>query len=233
MKNIKKFIKMNRIISIFFVISLFVIFSYIATMDLPELFEGAEQWYNLSFQLSIGYIINFIFYITQVYVPNIQKEAKVNKCISVRINHIISHMKSTFSQLALNYIPDHHGDIYTEDELKQLLKLNFNDSVHVVNATKSSPGNAIYFTVREWIELCIQDTESDIDKLYKYYSTYISASLMEVLEQVLHSNYHEIMKMFLRTPHEVHFSSRSPDIYFLRYYQLMCELEKIRNEEYN
>lgn len=230
-KNIIKFIEANKIIFSIFLVAVVIIISYILTMDFPELFDGAEEWYNLFFQLSIGYIINFIFYITQVYIPNIKKEVKINKCISARINSIIDHMKSVFAQLAIQYVPNYHGGTLSADDLRLLLNLNFEDHVQVQDASRSSPTKPVYFTVRQWLLKCMRDTENDIDKLYRYYSPYISVSLMETLEKILNSTYHSTMKVFLSIPKGVNFS-KCNDNYFLPYYELIEELEKVKQEEY-
>lgn len=87
-KNILIFIKRNTLISAFFIISIVIITSYYLTLDLPELFRGAEQWFNLLFQLSVGYIINFMFYITQVYVPNNKRDSIARRNVSMRLNKL-------------------------------------------------------------------------------------------------------------------------------------------------
>ena len=93
MKKIRTFVEKNKWITNFFFISLFIIISYIWTMEWPELFDGAEEIYNLFFQLAIGYIINFMFYITQVYIPNSNRDITVRKCIAKRIEQLINDME--------------------------------------------------------------------------------------------------------------------------------------------
>lgn len=231
MKYIKKFITKNKLISIFFLISLFIIITYILTMDLPELFNGAEIWYNLLFQLSIGYIINFMFYVTQVYIPNHQREVTVKDCISVRLDHIIGDMRLNISSLAAIYIDNHKGDDYTDEELLQLLNLRFSDHVKILCASRTTSDNLVYFTVREWIHESITRTENGIDNLYKYYATHITKNLMTTLEDILHSNYHTTMKLLLSVPNDVSFTQCN-DNYFAAYYHLICQLEKIKKEDY-
>ena len=67
MKKISKFYNQNKGISVCFIISLLIAISYIATLELPEIIDGIEKWYNLAFQFSIGIICSFIFkYIYQM-----------------------------------------------------------------------------------------------------------------------------------------------------------------------
>ena len=201
-KNILIFIKRNTLISAFFIISIVIITSYYLTLDLPELFRGAEQWFNLLFQLSVGYIINFMFYITQVYVPNNKRDSIARRNVSMRLKQIIKNMRNSLSSLAEIYLDGHTGTDYTAEELSSLLQLRFSDKVKVLNANRTTRENMVYFSVREWLGECIRKTEDEIDKLYKYYPTYISVELMKVLEDILNSTYHSMMKTLLVVPNE-------------------------------
>ncbi|TEB12297.1 hypothetical protein Psfp_03778 [Pelotomaculum sp. FP] len=231
MKAISKFIKRNTLIFAFFIVSVIIITSYIFTTNLPELFAGAEHWYNLLFQLSIGYIINFMFYITQIYIPNSKRDLTVRQCISARLNGIIRDMRSSISSLAQLYLENHTGDEYKEDELNQLLNLRFSDKVQVLNASRTTRDNFVYFTVREWLSECIRKTENGIDSLYKYYASDISVDLMLSLEDVLNSTYHTMMKTLLAVPNDVNFSD-SNNNFFVTYYRLIRRLEEIKQNDY-
>ena len=232
MKKIRVFMEKNKWITGFFFVSLFIIVSYIWTMEWPELFDGAEEIYNLFFQLAIGYIINFMFYITQVYIPNSNRDNTVRKCISKRIEHLINDMDASISHLVAVYAKEHSGKHYTDEELNALLNLRFSDKVNVLNASKTTRDNLVYFSVREWLIKCITDTENDIDNLYKYYANDISTDLMEVLEAIPRSTYHSIMKTLLSSPNDTDFSECHPN-FFLDYYHLIQKLESIKNNDYS
>ena len=218
-KNILIFIKRNTLISAFFIISIVIITSYYLTLDLPELFRGAEQWFNLLFQLSVGYIINFMFYITQVYVPNNKRDSIARRNVSMRLKQIIKNMRNSLSSLAEIYLDGHTGTDYTAEELSSLLQLRFSDKVKVLNANRTTRENMVYFSVREWLGECIRKTEDEIDKLYKYYPTDISVELMKVLEDILNSTYHSMMKTLLVVPNDVDFSQCNNN-FFAEYYKL-------------
>ena len=221
-KNILIFIKRNTLISAFFIISIVIITSYYLTLDLPELFRGAEQWFNLLFQLSVGYIINFMFYITQVYVPNNKRDSIARRNVSMRLKQIIKNMRNSLSSLAEIYLDGHTGTDYTAEELSSLLQLRFSDKVKVLNANRTTRENMVYFSVREWLGECIRKTEDEIDKLYKYYPTDISVELMKVLEDILNSTYHSMMKTLLVVPNDVDFSQCNNN-FFAEYYKLICK----------
>ena len=219
-KNILIFIKRNTLISAFFIISIVIITSYYLTLDSPELFRGAEQWFNLLFQLSVGYIINFMFYITQVYAPNNKRDSIARRNVSMRLKQIIKNMRNSLSSLAEIYLDGHTGTDYTAEELSSLLQLRFSDKVKVLNANRTTRENMVYFSVREWLGECIRKTEDEIDKLYKYYPTDISVELMKVLEDILNSTYHSMMKTLLVVPNDVDFSQCNNN-FFAEYYNCL------------
>lgn len=232
-RKILVFIEKNKLITYFFIISLFIIVSYIWTMEWPELFDGAEKIYNLFFQLSIGYIINFMFYITQVYIPNERKGITVKRCISKRIEKLMDDMNESLSQLSSVYVGGQFRKSYTNEDLNKIFNnLRFSDNVNVLIASQSTRDNFVYYSVRDWLKKCIIDTEKDIDNLYKYYSTDISIDLMEILEEILSSKYHSIMKTLLSVPNDVNFGTCEHN-FFIEYYNLIIKLGDIKNKDYS
>lgn len=227
LSSILIFILENKWITLFWGLSVAFIIVY---LKLPKLIQDNVAL-NLTFQLAVGYIINFVFYITQVYIPNSRRNFMIRKCIAERIEQLIADMQESFSKLAHLYVKDHKGDTFSNEELKDLLKLNFEDRVNVLNASKTTVGNYVYFTVREWIAKCIQNTEKDIDNLFKYYASNISVNLMKILENILRSEYHSVMHVFLSSPSNINMSESDSEM-FVEYYNLMLELKEIMQKEY-
>lgn len=226
------FIEKNKLIAYFFMISLFIIVSYIWTMEQPELFYGAEKIYNLFFQLAIGYIINFMFYTTQVYIPNERKELTVKRCISKRIEKLIDDMNESLSKLSSVYVGGDFRKSYTDEDLDKIFnRLRFSDKVNVLITSLTTRDKFVYYSVRGWLIKCITDTENDIDNLYNYYPADISMDLMEILEEILNSKYHLRMKTLLAVPNDVNFST-SKQNFFIEYYHLIIKLENIKKKDY-
>ena len=140
------------LISIVLVFSILIVIAYILSMNQKEWFPGAGEWFNVFFQLSIGFIINFIFYITQVYFPQQKQQKQAYKCIALRIKQIISYMNDIFIQLGEIYLDDYcSGNDITDEQLLIILnKLNINEEVHVINPRKIGMTNQ-HFTTKEWI----------------------------------------------------------------------------------
>lgn len=233
MKKIIIFAKNNIWITVFFVISMFIITSYILTTNLPELFNGAEELYNLFFQLSIGYTINFMFYITQIYIPSSRRESAIKSCISTRISKLENTMYNFLEALVEIYSKKHtrKSKTFSDEELRQLSQLSFSKTVNKVNVSTSPTGNVIYITVREWINECIDNVDNDIDCLFKYYADNISADLMEVLEEIRRSLFHTTMRTLLGNQKDTNlnqFAYRCST----QYYQLIIKLQEVHQKDY-
>ena len=72
----KLFVKENKLISVIFGVSVVVILLYVLSIDIPEILPHAGDWFDILFQLSIGFVINFMFYVTQVYIPRIKNNKR-------------------------------------------------------------------------------------------------------------------------------------------------------------
>lgn len=72
----KNFYLEHKGISVGFVISVIVVLFSLLSLGNEEIWLGSEKWFSTVFQIGIGYIINFLFYITQVYLPQIKEEEK-------------------------------------------------------------------------------------------------------------------------------------------------------------
>lgn len=69
---IKSFAKRNRVLFILLIVAVSITLSYYISYDIPELISGIEKWYKLFSDLSIGVIINFIFYVSEYKVQYIR-----------------------------------------------------------------------------------------------------------------------------------------------------------------
>lgn len=101
----------------------------------------------------------------------------------------------------------------------------------IIMLIRTNRDNFVYFTIREWISLCIKKIEDGIDSLYKYYASDIYVDLMLSLGDVLNSTYHTMMKTLLVVPNDVNLSEGN-DKFFATYYCLLCRLEEINQKDY-
>lgn len=228
----KLFVKENKLISVIFGVSVVVILLYVLSIDIPEILPHAGDWFDILFQLSIGFVINFMFYVTQVYIPRIKNIKQANDCIYKRIEKIESYMKEMFDHIAYIYVADYDSNkLITKEQFTDIMQnLDFEHEVNVVNVNRINLSNC-HFTVKEWMSSRMEFIEHDIDKLYTYYATYISPELMIVLENILKSPMHQNMgRSLFKLPQKISFKGCNHDIFFEPYYALINELEEAKKQ---
>ena len=183
---------------------------------------------NILFQLSIGIIINSVFFFTQIYLAQKKQREYADKCIVKRITSIENHMKDIFKQLGKLYIDEYRENTdLSRNELKSIVKkVNSEDYVHVINPRRMNQENN-HFKVKEWIISRVEYVERDIDRLCSYYAQYISPELSDVLDKILDSTMHNnLCRSMFQSPNGVVFQSMNQDIFFEPYYDLIDQLEQ-------
>lgn len=93
LKFFGKFYRDNKLISILTLVAIIIIFSYYLTIDLPELKVGVDKWYKLLCDLSVGVLINFMFFSFQIYLPGIQIEKKAFLMIKSQLEIVCNNMQ--------------------------------------------------------------------------------------------------------------------------------------------
>ena len=229
---VRRFVEKNKVLTLCFSASFVICIIYVLMSNHEELCPQLWVWFNLLFQLSVGFIINYIFYITQIYIPQYKHNKEANMCIAVRIDCIVRHMRDIFSQLGLKYTGEYDENNITKEYCTELLrKLNIDDRVSVINVRRmysTKVEKESYFTVKEWIISRIEFVESEADKIMKYYAPYINYELMKTLERILQSAMHQNMaRSFLQSPVGISFDSCNDDVFLEPYYTLMKKLEEM------
>lgn len=224
-----KFYKDNKIISIGCLVAVIVVFSYIYTKDDPELFAHAEDFFYLLFQLSIGFIVSFTFFILQVYIPHQKKIRLANKCILARIQDVVEQMRDILCEIGKIYISELNRNGLTENDCLIILrKINFNDKIDLINPLKLclfDPDKDAHYSVREWLIKSVENIERDSDKLLIDYSLYIEPELMFLLDRICKSHIHYyLVKMNLKNSLPLSINKLEKDLYFTPYLRLMNEL---------
>lgn len=72
----KNLFKGNKILCILTFISIAIVLSYALTFNFLEKETTITTCYNILYNLALGVLINFIFFIFQLYIPNIRKQKK-------------------------------------------------------------------------------------------------------------------------------------------------------------
>lgn len=77
-----KLLKRTKLLSSICAISLVISIARVLTTNIPELFDGAEEWFTFVDNLSLAYIASYCFYVVQVYLPELKaaKAALPRRC---------------------------------------------------------------------------------------------------------------------------------------------------------
>lgn len=102
-----KLFRQHRWLTIVCIISVLIVVVYFITYTTPELFVGAGRLFDIITQIAIGYIINYVFFIVNVFLPQIQSEEKAFKMCELQIISLIeeiNRLENIFSSfIKLNY----------------------------------------------------------------------------------------------------------------------------------
>lgn len=88
-KEIKLFIKSNRLLTRWLLVSIALVISYEFAKGMPELFPHGDFVYNFFVQLGLAYIASFIFYIFQVYLPEVKNKRIVDSYVIEKMKLIV------------------------------------------------------------------------------------------------------------------------------------------------
>lgn len=84
---------------------------------------GIEKWYKLLSDLSVGVIINFIFYVFQIYIPNLQAEKASFPAIKLELVKMIKEIQE-ITLVIEHYFPQYRQGRFdvTEDTVYYILQ---------------------------------------------------------------------------------------------------------------
>ena len=89
----KLFVKRNQVLTALFLVASGIIVSYYVTQDMFQSFPKIKNLYQLAADLSIGVIINLIFYIFQVYIPRLEEEKNSLSIINADLSKICDNIQ--------------------------------------------------------------------------------------------------------------------------------------------
>lgn len=173
-------------------------------------------------QIAVGYVINFIFYVTLSYWPSKRKIDVANKIISRKIEQIISNIKA-FPEAMMKQFPSEFSSrkervrhatfgYYSELILEHAGLCLLNSGKY----KKWKAGNYLYTKTRL--------VEDDMDFILKYYSEAVLPELDEVFDKIRHTSVHTALKMM----HECNRQYTNSSDSIVEYDELTDELEKVK-----
>lgn len=214
----KKFYYNNKIISILLIVSLMVIVLHFISLGEPEWFPHAGDAFDVLNNIAIGYVVNFIFYVTQIYIPYVKKNRIIYACINERLKDIGNTMMDLFSGISGLKPP------YDDSFFAQLLTVRLNDETRIADARSTNRDRFVYFTLRELMASNICAVDRKIDTFVSYYKEYLQPEVMTDLEAVKKSLLHTAMRQVLAIPDNLRFNNMSESNFYKDYYTLAEKL---------
>jgi len=213
----KRFYSENIIITLFLIFALLIIGCYLLKIDCIE-HKNAKTVFGLIKDLAIGYIVNFIFYVTQIYIPT----AKKNKVLYARINESLNDIGHLMLSIFQEITREKVQEPLSEDFLNGLLRLRLDCRTAVADITRSNRDGIVFYTVRELLYNKIVVVNQRIDTLVMYYQGILQPDIISDLENIKKSQLHTIVFQILFNANDVRFSGMSN--FYLQYYELKNKL---------
>lgn len=183
-KVLKAILRRNRGVVTLFLIAVIVAISFLVSMDMPEWFDGAHNWFEFFYNVSLSIIAGFIFYCYQVILPNYRRDNIREVLMKYELRQFSEYLDTFYRDLTvltgyysgyqlnttnfIEKIPDGFSELYEFD----------NDNTN--NCIKQG----LYFQLRrsENIEY-IKSIDKQIDRIKSDYIDYLDPDIMiEILK---------------------------------------------------
>ena len=209
----KFFITQHKVLAIFVILSIAIV-----ALSLFSLNNSPIRL--LVIQIAIGYLINFIFYVTLSYLPERRKMIVASKIIVQHINRIIADMRA-FPNAMIKQFP------YDSSSRKEQIKHATHDFdskiiLEYAGLCLNYSGKTGKWVAEDLIYTKAMRVEENIDFILKYYSYAVKPELDD--NKILHSGVHTTLKTMHE--HSADFSNGSDE--FVEYDELADELEKVK-----
>ncbi|ASM54337.1 hypothetical protein PNIG_a2305 [Pseudoalteromonas nigrifaciens] len=182
-------LSINKIINVLFLIFLSVILlNDLWFHKLPELFDGGERLLNSVYNLAMGYLVSYVFYLIVVRYKEYKDEVHINSVILPLVNEVIKSnelinecLRDTDKSETLNL-----SDI---ESLKKFLKQNkLNDNI------PRATGTFLYTpaTWADFLEGQKQLSRKNIQRAFSFIS-HLDPELIRLLTKLDNSHYYNLL----------------------------------------
>ncbi len=221
----KKFIRTNIGLTILFLLAILIIVFYIYTFYNKDVFKNVTIWINLLFEISIGYIISFVFYLLQVYIPFEKNLSIVSKEIKKDI-HFITNQIDSFIKYFFNCTNTQvdEKNLKEEDFQAALHKLDLSLTINKIDINTNK-----YFTIGQEIVYTARFVEYYTEIIFKMYSNYLTAEIISVLNEIITSLFHMSLARVIVNIKNIKFGDKYKDNFIYKYYLLNEKLKKLIN----
>lgn len=199
MKNVKKINKIkkhltcfyseNRMLSYLSVGAIGFILLYYFSYNMPELWKNASILVDILFQLSLAIVANLIFFIFQVYIPNINKNIKIRPIALRKFKYLSQVMNEPFLEITKKYLEQEKNlDELSEDDIIKIAeKYRPNDETTVQIMWKCR--NATFY---QYFEMCFEEIDNTIQELLFAYEPYLNNVERDILLMIKENSFRKL-----------------------------------------
>lgn len=168
-----------------------IVLTQIIWKDTQEFFPDGHEIGNILFNLSVGYLSALIFYIIDIWIPNRQKQKKINIRMQKPLKRILTFMEDPFLDIFIKY-GEYGSDLscMSPEQFKKVIT-----RVDLVNDYSKALliAENRYATYGEYLSYHREKVEECINSILKMPFEY-DLELLEILDQIEKSTYHEQLK---------------------------------------
>lgn len=185
----------------------------------PELFRGNGELSDILFDISIGYINSYIFYLLVVRVIEKKNEENIRERIETPIKRIIFNIEQPISHLLQkSNLPNKSiRERISEGEFKVMCSA-------VMTKEKAPMLSGSGQDVEYWFYFLeyINNVSNYADQIIRF-NVYIDTDLLSIIDKIKYSKYHELLKSLTRL-YRSSFPMPQQDFTFL--HKELCEYHK-------
>ncbi|ETT53909.1 hypothetical protein BSK66_12540 [Paenibacillus odorifer] len=193
MKGLFKGFNLYISIGCLFSIIIIIITQFVLN-EIPEYFNGGARLGNILFNISMSYIVSFIFYIVLVYLPEEKKLTYIKKHIILLINDIEQINNSVKDNMKRTTGNTANMNDFTD--IKNVMsKILANDLAPIVafNSAISS------YTWKQYLELMQSQIKDKCNGLFVY-MPYLDPRLVSLLSNMIYSPFFKQVDMLKGAP---------------------------------
>ncbi len=179
----------NKLLNILILFAVLIILLYEFSYDMPELYHNADRHFYILYQIAMGIIGSFIFFIIQSYIPQKKKNKYLSKFFIQELDNIKKSMQNIFEELSIIYLGVKKENGLTDENLRDIsCSLNFRDPSLTCILPQSTS------TIYEIIKYYIDKIELSVDNIIQNYSTILSEEEVKILFDISNSKFHSFLK---------------------------------------
>ncbi|MDC5704751.1 hypothetical protein OPW13_06990 [Vibrio europaeus] len=186
-KNLVNYIKQVRLVLnlIFIVTMVFIVLNAVIFSQLPELFNGGSALLGILNDISVGYIVSYIFYFLVVHIKEVDDKKHINFYIAAKSQALVSEYKGVVSHLKRSKDSTSH----------YLLPEEFNEIFSQISPQSPSSFFAIHGRL-PWIEVLNGSrirSEKIISKIYLK-MVFLDSKYVNLLSRIEESPYFKLLE---------------------------------------